>query len=111
MSQRTVFRSCPLCEAHCGVGVELDAETPLIPVADRAAQPRDAFGYRIAVRVGPLHALDQLVDDVPRRGPVGIAHAEVDDVLAAATRCELQLAGDVENVRRQARDAGEFFHG
>jgi len=27
MSQRTVFRSCPLCEAHCGVGVELEGVT------------------------------------------------------------------------------------
>jgi anaerobic selenocysteine-containing dehydrogenase len=23
MSQRTVYRSCPLCEAHCGIGVEI----------------------------------------------------------------------------------------
>jgi anaerobic selenocysteine-containing dehydrogenase len=27
MSQRTVYRSCPLCEAHCGVGVEIEGST------------------------------------------------------------------------------------
>ncbi len=43
-------------------------------------------------------------------GPVGIAHAHVDDVLAAATRRHLQLGGDVEDVRRQALDARELFH-
>ena len=46
-----------------------------------------------------------------RRRPVGIAHAEVDDVLAAPARRHLQLGGDVEDVRRQALDAGEIFHG
>ena len=61
--------------------------------------------------VGALHGLDQLLDDVARRGLVGIAHAEVDHVLAAPARGELQLAGDVEDVRRQALDAGKFFHG
>ena len=85
-----------------GVGVELDAVAALVPVADRAAQPRDALRHRVAVRVGPLHRLDQLVDDVLRRRAVGVAHAEVDDVLAAAARGHLQLGGDVEDVRRQA---------
>ena len=31
-----------------------------------------------------MRGLDQLVDDVRRRRAVGIAHAEVDDVLAGA---------------------------
>src|SRR3989304_1559144 len=46
--------------------------------------------------------LDQLVDDVLRRRPVGVAHRQVDDVLAVAPRPHLQLVGDVEDVRRQA---------
>ena len=54
--------------------------------------------------------LDELVDDVLGRGAVGIAHAEVDDVFAAAAGGDLHFAGDVEDVRRQALNAGELFH-
>jgi hypothetical protein len=42
---------------------------------------------------------------VRRRGAVGVAHRQVDDVFAAAARRELQLGGDVEDVRGQAVDA------
>src|SRR4029079_15998198 len=65
------------------VRIELDAPPALVPVADRAAQPRNALRYRVAVRVRALDGFDQLVDDVRRGGPVRVAHAEVDDVLAA----------------------------
>jgi hypothetical protein len=68
------------------------------------SQPRDAFGHRVAVRVLPLRGFDQLVDDVLRRRPVGVAHRQVDDVLAAPPRIHFQLVGDVENVRRQPLD-------
>jgi hypothetical protein len=47
---------------------------------------------------------------VPRRGLIGIAHAEVDHVLAAPARGELELAGYVENVGRQALYSSKFFH-
>ncbi len=49
----------------------------------------------------------ELLDDVRRRRPVGVAHAEVDDVLAAAASGHLQFGGDVENVRGKAFDARE----
>ena len=45
------------------------------------------------------------------RGAVGVAHAEVDDVLAAAAGGHLELGGDVEDVGRQALDPAELFHG
>jgi hypothetical protein len=83
------------------VHVELDAITPLIPGADRAAQPRNAFRYGIAVRVLAARSLHQLVDDVRRRGTVGVAHRQVDHVLAAPARRHLQLVGNVEDVRRK----------
>ena len=60
------------------------------------------------MRVAALHGLDQLVDDVRRRRAVGVAHAEVDDVLAAPAGGHLELGGDVEDVRRQALDAREL---
>src|SRR5690606_16623462 len=41
-------------------------------------------------------------------GTIRIAHAHVDDVLAAPSRSHLELAGDVEDVGRQAADARKF---
>ncbi len=57
-----------------------------------------------------LRGLDHLVDDVLGRGAVGIAHAEVDDVFAAAARGDFHLAGDVEDVGREALNTAELFH-
>ncbi len=93
-----------------GVRIELDTVSLLVPGRDRAPQPRNAFRYRIAVRVLALHRLDQLVDDMTRRRAIRIAHAHVDDVLAAPTRSHLQLTGDVEDVRGQALDARKLGH-
>ena len=93
------------------IGIELDAPAALIPVADRAAEPRDALRHRVAVRVAALHRLDQLGDDVRRRRAVGIAHAEVDDVLAAAAGGHLQLGRDRKDVGRQAREARKLRFG
>ena len=55
-----------------------------------------------------LHRLDQLGDDVRRRRAVGIAHAEVDDVLAGAARLRLGRVDLGEHVGRQAADAVEL---
>ena len=57
-----------------------------------------------------LRRLNQLVDDVFGRGSVRVAHAEVDDVFAAAAGRTLHGVGDVEDIRRQALYAGELFH-
>ena len=91
-----------------GLGIELDAPASLIPLADRAPQARNAAGHGVAVGVRPLHGFDELVDDVPGRGAVGIAHSEVDDVLPAPAGGHLELGGDVEDVRREALDAREL---
>ena len=93
-----------------GIRIKLHVVTRLIPVADRLAQPVDAFRHRIAVRVRALDRLDQLIDDMLRRRAIGIAHAEVDHIFAAPPRRELQFAGDVKHIRRQPFDAGKFFH-
>ena len=60
---------------------------------------------------GLRRRFNQLVDDVGGRGAVGIAHAEIDDVFAAAAGGGLHLAGDVEDISRQALNARELFHG
>ena len=57
-----------------------------------------------------FRSLHQLVDDVFGRGPIGIAHAEVDDVFAATARGYLHLSRDVEDVGRKALNPAEFFH-
>src|SRR5215510_12967001 len=62
------------------------------------------------MRDGALHGLDQLIDDSLWRCPVGVAHAEIDDVFTALAGGILQLRRDVEHVGRQALDSGEFFH-
>ena len=89
-------------------GSKVDAVAALVPVADRPAQPRDAARHRVAVGVVACRRLDELVDDVRRRGLVGVAHAEVDDVLAAMTCGRLELVDGAEDVRGQAVDAGEM---
>ncbi len=54
------------------------------------------MGGRLARR------FNHLVHDVLGRGAVRVAHAEVDNVFSARPRSSLQLAGDVEDIRRQA---------
>ncbi len=90
--------------------VEVHVVAPLVPVTDRLAQARDAARQRVAVGVTALCRLDQLVDDVLRRGLVRITHAEIDDILASRARLRLQLIDNIENVRWQPLDAGEFLY-
>ncbi len=91
-----------------GFGIELDAPAALVPLADRAPQARNAARHGVAVRVRSLHGFDELVDDVPGRGAIGIAHPEVDDVLPAAAGGHLELRGDIKDVRGEALDAREL---
>src|ERR1700679_3583832 len=84
-----------------GVGIEFDAVAALVPIADGLTQARNAFGERVAMGGVARGGLDELGNDVRRGGAVGIAHAEVDDVFAAASRLGLHLASGVEDVRRQ----------
>ena len=62
--------------------------------------------------VATARRLYQLVDDMVGRRLVGVAHSEVDDVLARRSRLLLQITDDIEYVRRKALDALEFsVHG
>jgi hypothetical protein len=60
---------------------------------------------------GTAGGLDHLVHDVPGRGAVGIAHAEIDDVFATAPGGGFEFAGDVEDISGEAANAREFVHG
>ena len=96
---------------HLAFGIEFDSETAGVIVRLRLAQPGDAFGLRIAMRIGLLRHLAQLVDYVLRRRQVGIAHAEVDDI-PARLACRVAHRIDFgDDIGRQALDAVEFvFH-
>lgn len=50
--------------------------------------------------VRPLCGLQQLIDNMLRGRLIGIAHAEIDNVLTAGTGRRLQLINDVKDVRR-----------
>ena len=64
------------------------------------------------MRLAVAHRLDQLVDDVRRGRAVGIAHAQVDDVLArrACRRLHpVDLGEDVGRRRRMRWNSGSFM--
>jgi len=88
-----------------GFGIERDGVAGLIPVADGAAQARDAARDRIAMGVSASSGFHQFLHDMGWSRLIGIAHAEIDDVLAASAGLGLQLVDDVEDVRGQAFDA------
>jgi hypothetical protein len=91
-----------------GVGIQRHAEPALIIAGHGAAQARNALGGRIAPGFRIARGLDQLVDDVPGRGHVRIAHAEVDDVHAPGAQPRLEAVDLLEHVGRQAADAVEI---
>ena len=93
-----------------GLGIEVHVISRLVPVADGSPEPRNTAGQRVAMRRRALCRLDQLVDNVLRRGAIGVAHPEVDDVLAPLACRGLQLACDVEDIRRQPCQPSKFFH-
>src|SRR5712691_11522304 len=64
------------------------------------------------MRLGVLHRLDQLGDDMWRGRPVGVAHAEVDDVATRGAGLCLQRVDFGKDIGRQTLDAVELFgHG
>ena len=97
---------------HLGLGIELHAEATLVIAGHGPAQADDALGGGIAVGLGLLDGLDQLIDDVLRGGHVRIAHAEVDDVDACGAQAGLEPVNLFKDVGRQAPDAVEIVgHG
>ena len=52
--------------------------------------------------------LAQLLDRDRRRRDVGVAEAEIDDVLPGPPQLQLQLVDGGEDVRRQRADAAEL---
>ena len=90
------------------LGIELDVEAALVIGRLRLAQAGDAARRRIAVGARVGGGLDQLGDDVRRGRQVGIAHAEIDHVLAGGAGACLHGVHFREDVGRQALQAVKF---
>ena len=90
------------------LGIDLDAEAARVVGGQSAPQTGNAARVRVAVGAPVLHRLDQLGDDVRRRRHVGIAHAEVDDVVAGGASLRLHRVDFGEYVRGQPLDAIEL---
>ena len=91
--------------------IEIDSEAPGIIAGLRLPEARYALGSRISVRARIAGDLGELFDDMGRRRAVGIAHAEIDDVLAPRARRCLHRIHFGEYVGRQAADAVEIGAG
>ena len=59
------------------------------------------------MRVLALYDFAEFVYDMPWRRLIGIAHPEIDDVLAALPRVHFERIDFIEDIRRQALDAGK----
>ena len=93
---------------HLALGVEVDAEAPLVEAGEGLAQLGDAPAGRVAVVAGVVRRLAQLVDRQRGRRDVGVAEAQVDDVHAGSPGLDLQTVDDREDVRGQPGDAAKL---
>ena len=95
---------------HFAVGIQLHLVAVAIPRRHRVAEEVAAPGCGVSVILRILGGLYELGDDVLRRRHVGVAHAQIDDVLAAGAGFRLQVVDDGEDVRREAFDPIEIVH-
>ena len=101
----------PMVRARLRLGIELDAELAPVEVGDRQSAASGCRGSPSSGGcAGCATASRELVDrDVGRRD-VGVAEAEVDDVLAGSPGLDLQRVDRREDVRRQRVDPAELHH-
>jgi hypothetical protein len=90
--------------------VEVDVVAALVPVADRAAQARDAFRHRVAMRIAALRGLDSFSTMC---GGVGWSGLPMPKSMMSSPRRRAAILSSpviVEDVGRQALDSGKFVH-
>lgn len=90
------------------VRIDIDVPASLVPVTDGFTETRNTAGSGIAVSSGTLGYFNHFVDDVFRCVAVGIAHAQINDVLSAMTGRHLQFVRNVKDVRRESFNAGKI---
>ncbi len=80
------------------VGVEFDAVAAFVFEGDFAAEVVEADGDGVAVIAGVLGGLGEFLEDEIGRGIDGVAHAQVDDICAAAAFLGLEAVEAGEEV-------------
>ena len=91
--------------------IQADVVSALVPITNRPAQTRNALGHRIAMGMFFFGRLDEFLDNMTRRGAIGITHAHINNVLTASTGGHLQFPGNVEHIGGESLDAGKWLHG
>ncbi len=91
-----------------GLRIDLHAKAARVIGAHRP--PQTLYAARCAIAIGARVArrLDQFLHDMLWRRHVGIAHAEIDDVLTARACLGLQPIDLLEDVGRKPADAVEI---
>ncbi len=102
--QHQVRKSLFGTDGHNGFGFRIDLNVIafLVPAGNRPTQTRNTARSGITVRIRALRHGTQFFNNVRRRGPIRVPHAEVDNIFAAPTRSHLQFSRDVKNVRGKA---------
>ena len=93
---------------HFALGIEIDVEAAAVVIGLRLTQARDAFRLRIAMRGRLGRDFAQFVDHMLRRGLVGIAHAQIDDVAPRLPRGMPHRIDFGDDIGGHAFDAVEF---
>ncbi len=92
--------------------IQLDVETAFVEGAQSLTQTTDTPGKGVSVVAAVVYYPAEFIDYMGRGGLIGVAHAEVDDILAALPGCGFQFIDCGKNIRGQAFDTLElFFHG
>ena len=82
------------------IGIEFHAIIGLVAPGDFLAQAGDAAGSRIPVVARITSGFDHFGDHHARRGAIGIAHAQIDDVLLRGARARPHFVDHGKHVRR-----------
>jgi hypothetical protein len=93
-----------------GLRIEIDVIAPSCTSCRSPCAAAERHATASSDASPSLRRFNQLVDDVLRRRAIRIPHPEVDDVLATLARRSLQLACDVEHIRRQPCQPSKLFH-
>ena len=81
--------------------VKLNAVVRLVALGDLIAQTRDSARHRVTMVALIARGFGEFAYHVARRGAVGIAHPEIDDVESGGACFRAHVVDDGEDVRRQ----------
>ena len=94
--------------AHRCLGVQVHVEAMLVVAGRGLPELGDPARGRVAVVALVVGGLGELLHRDGRRGQIGVAEPQVDDVGSVAAGGHLEAVDDREDVRRQRGDAAEL---